>query len=114
MDIAIEKVIVPGAQQQLCQAAKIVLQPLFVEGNASKPKKVILEVIQIPSDGLAIKVGARIAHFVIQVAASLDLKARQHSHNVAIRLNHLGGMFSPARFFERNSKSVVSPRSSSR
>src|SRR5208282_5815590 len=44
-----------------------------------------------PGDGLRIEDGAWIAHFVIQIAASFDLKARQHVHNFAICFNHLGG-----------------------
>ena len=36
------------------------------------------------------KLRARIAHFVIQIAAGFDLKARQHGHNFAIGLHGLG------------------------
>ncbi len=84
LEIPIEKVIVRRAQQEFRQPAEIVFQRLFVEGNAGEPQKVILEIVQVPGDGLAIEAGARIAHFVIQVAAGFDLKARQHRHNFAI------------------------------
>ena len=114
LEIAIEKIIAVGAQQELRQAAEIVFQRLFVEGNAGEPKKIIFEVIQIPGDGLAIEAGARIADFVIQIAAGFDLKARQHGHHFAIGFHHLGRNLLAARFCERNSNSVVSPRSSSR
>ena len=90
LEIAIEKIIAVGAQQELRQAAEIVFQRLLVEGNAGEPKKVILEIIQIPGDGLAIEAGARIAHFVVQIAAGFDLKARQHGHDFAIGFNRLG------------------------
>src|ERR1035437_10656395 len=60
-----------------------------MEGDAGELKKIVLEIIQIPSDGLAIKAGTRIAHFVIQIAASFDLKARQHGHNCAISFHRL-------------------------
>ena len=36
------------------------------------------------------KTGTRIANFVIQIAARFDLKSRQHGHNFAICINHLG------------------------
>src|SRR5664280_3630866 len=61
-----------------------------MEGYAGEPKKIVLEIIQVPSDGLAIEAGTRIAHFVIQIAARFDLKARQHGHNFAIGFNRLG------------------------
>ena len=63
---------------------------MFVERNAGQPEKIILEVIQIPGDRLAIEAGARIADLVIQIAAGLHLKARQHSHDFAICLDRLG------------------------
>ncbi len=89
LEIPIEKIIVAGAQQELGQAAEIVFQRLFVEGDAGEPEKIILEVIQIPGDGLAIEAGARITHLVIQIAAGFDLKARQHGHHFAICLHRL-------------------------
>src|ERR1035441_11078595 len=90
LEIAIEKVIPAGAQQELRQAPKIVFQRLFIEGDAGEPKKIVLKIIQVPGDGLAIEAGTRIAHFVIQIAASFDLKAWQHGHNLAVGFNRLG------------------------
>ena len=90
LEIAIEKIIAAGAQQKFRQAAEIVFQRLLVEGNAGEPEKVIFEIIQIPRDGLAIEAGARIANFVVQIAARFDLKARQHGHNFAIGRDGLG------------------------
>src|ERR1700674_5214775 len=69
LKIPIEKIIAAGAQQQFRQAAEIVLQRLLVEGNAREPEIVILKIVQVPRDGLAIEAGARVAHFVIQIAA---------------------------------------------
>ena len=79
----------PGAQQEFRQAAEIVFQRLFVEGNAGQAKKVILEVIQVPGDGLPVEAGPRIAHLVIQIAPSLDLEPRQYGYDFAIGLNRL-------------------------
>src|SRR5712692_7223576 len=90
LEITIEEVIAVGAQQELNQAAEIVFQLLFVEGDASELKKIIFEIIQVPSDGLVIEAGARIARFVIQISAGLDLKPRQHGHNFAIGFHRLG------------------------
>ena len=39
---------------------------------------------------MAIEAGPRIAHLVIQIAPSLDLKARQHGHNFAIGFHYIG------------------------
>ena len=78
-----------SAQQKLRQAAEIHLQSLFVEGYAGQPQKIILEIVQIPGDGLSIKTGPWIAYFVIQIAARFHLKARQHGHHFAIRFLHL-------------------------
>jgi hypothetical protein len=91
-----------------------VLQRLFVEGHAGEAEEIVLEIVEIPGDGLAIEAGARIADFVIEVAAGLDLKPRQHGDDFAIGFDDLGSDGAPWRFLLRNSKSVVSPRSSSR
>src|SRR5271157_5180577 len=67
LEIPIEEVTVAGAQQELRQASEIVFQRLFVKGDASESEKVVLEIIQVPGDGLAIEARARIAHLVIQI-----------------------------------------------
>ena len=90
LKIPVEKVIEVRGQQKLRQPAEVVFQRLFVEGNAGKPEKVILKIIQIPGDGLSIENGARIANFIIQIAARFDLKTRQNGHNFADRLQSLG------------------------
>src|SRR5882762_1997266 len=89
LEVAIQKVIVGGAQQELGQAAEVVLQRLFVEGDASQSEKIVFEIIQIPGDGLAIETGARIAHFVVQIPAGFHLKPRQNGDHFAIRIDHL-------------------------
>src|SRR6202521_4665705 len=53
LEIPIEKIIAAGAQQQFRQAAEIVFQRLLIERDAGKPEKVILEIIQVPRNGLA-------------------------------------------------------------
>ena len=87
LEIAIEKVIALCAQQKLCQAAKISLQRLLIKWHAGEPQKIILEIVQVPGDGLAIEAGARIADLVIQIAARLDLKTRQRGNDFSIGFN---------------------------
>ena len=67
--------------------AEIILQRLFVEWNSSQPKKVILEIIQIPRNRLPVETRARIANFVIQIASRLDLKTRQPANCLAVRFD---------------------------
>ena len=77
LKIAIEKIIVRRGEQKFGEAGEVVLESLFVEGNAGETEKVVLEVVQVPGNGLAIEAGARVADLVIQIAAGLDLKARE-------------------------------------
>src|SRR5882762_7943745 len=60
LEIPIKKIIAACAQQQFRQAAEIAFQRLLVEGDAGEPKKVILEIVQVPRNGLAIETRARI------------------------------------------------------
>src|SRR6266481_8327493 len=48
LEVAIEKIVAAGAQQEFRQAAEIVFQRLLVEWNAGEPEEVILEIIQVP------------------------------------------------------------------
>src|ERR1035438_2096062 len=89
LKIPVEKIVMAGAEEKLRQAGKVMFQRLFVEGYAGKPQEIILEIVQIPRDGLAIEAGARIAHFVIQIAACLNLETRQSCHDLAICFNRL-------------------------
>src|SRR6202035_501585 len=68
LDIPIQKIVPSRTQQKFRQTAEIVFQRLLAERNARQTQKVVLEVIQIPRDGLSIKAPARITHLVIQIA----------------------------------------------
>ncbi len=50
---------------------------LLVKGNGGEAQEIVLEVIQVPADGLAIEAGTRIADGVIQVARGFNLEARK-------------------------------------
>src|SRR5690242_2933314 len=84
LEIPVQKIIARRAEQELRQAVKIVLQRLFVKGNAGKPEEIVFEIVQIPGNRLAIEAAPGITDFVVQVAAGLDLEARQHAHDFAI------------------------------
>src|SRR5882724_7436386 len=90
LEVAVEKVIARCAQEKFRQAAKIVFEGLFVEGDAGEAEEIIFEVIQIPGDGLAIEAGDGIADAVVQIAAGFDLKAGQHGDHFAIGFDDLG------------------------
>jgi hypothetical protein len=63
---------------------------------------------------LAVEAGDGIADGVVEVAASFDLEAREDGDDFAIGFDDLRGDGAALAILERNSKSVVSPRSSSR
>ena len=102
------------AKKKFGQAREVDLERLFVEGNSGEAKKVVLEVVQVPGDGLAIEARARVADFVVEVTAGLYLETRQDGDNFSVGFDDLRAIVSPERLSLRNSKSVVSPRSSSR
>src|SRR6266850_1752993 len=89
LEVAVEKIIARSAQKKFRQAAKIVFEGLFVEGDTGEAEEIILKVIQIPGDGLAIEAGDGIANTVVQIAAGFDLKAGQHGDHFAIGLDDL-------------------------
>ena len=91
LKIAIEEIVSGSAQQKLCEAAEIVFQRLLAEGNAGEAQEVVLEIVQIPGDGLAVEASARIAELIVQVASCLDLKARESGDDFAVGLDHFRG-----------------------
>src|SRR5262249_12415001 len=53
-------------------------------------EKVILEVIEVPGDGLPVKAGPRMADLVIQVAPGFHLKAGKLRNHLAVRFHYFG------------------------
>src|ERR1017187_49162 len=84
LEVAIEKRVAARGQEKPGQTAKIALQLLLVEGNSRQLEKVILEVVQVPRNRLAVKAGAWITDFVVQVPRSLDLEPRQVRHHLTV------------------------------
>lgn len=90
LEVAVEKEIAWGAEEEFGEAAEIVFESMFVEGDAGEAEKIIFEIIQIPGDGLTIEAGDGIADGVVQVAAGFDLEAGQDGHHFAIGFDSLG------------------------
>ncbi len=90
LKIAVEKIIARGAEQKIGEAAEIVFESVLVEGNAGEAEKIILEIVEIPRDGLPIKAGDGIADAIIEIAAGFDLEAWEDGDHFAVGFNDLG------------------------
>ena len=66
LKITVEKIITRGAEQEIGEPAKIVFEGMLVERNAGEAEKIIFEIVEVPSDGLAIEAGDGIADGVIE------------------------------------------------
>src|ERR1700730_1944635 len=86
LKIPVKEIVTRSAQQEIRQAAEIVFKRLLVERNARKPEKIILEIVQVPRDGLPIETTDGVANLIIQVTASFHLKSRQHRNHFVIGL----------------------------
>src|SRR5467141_102991 len=90
LEVAVEKIIARGTEKKFGEAAEIVFEGQFVEGDASEAEEIVFEIVQIPGDGLAVETGIGVADFVVQVAAGFHLKAGENGDNLAIGFDHLG------------------------
>src|SRR5579872_451032 len=72
LEIAVEKIVVAGGKQKPGQAPEILLEGLFIERHAGKAEEIILEIVEVPGDGLAIEARTRVTDFVVQIAGGLD------------------------------------------
>src|SRR5208282_2932299 len=91
LKIAVEEIIARGTEQKIGEAVEIFFERMFVEGNAGEPQKIIFEIIEIPRDGLAIETGNGMADGVVEIAAGLDLEAREDSHYFFVGFDDLWG-----------------------
>ena len=87
MEITIKKIVLGRAKQEFGEPVEVVFERLLAEGNSGEAQEVILEVVQVPGDGLAIKAAARVANGVVEIARSVDLKSRQYGDDFAISLD---------------------------
>src|SRR5262249_27235039 len=88
LKIAVEEEIAWRAQKEFGEAAEVGFESVFVEGNARKAQKVVLEIVQVPGDGLLIEAGGRIALRIVEVAAGFDLETRENGDDSAVGLDH--------------------------
>src|SRR5260370_22912357 len=91
LKIAVKKIIVRGSEQKLGEAIEVVFEGLFAEGNTSEAKKIVFEIVQIPSYGLAVEAGAGIANGIVQIAGGFHLEAREDGDNFAVGLDDCRG-----------------------
>src|SRR5437764_5840704 len=63
---------------------------MLVKRNARKAQKIVLEVVQVPGDGLAIEARGGITDAVVQIAGGFDLEAREDSNDFAVGFHHGG------------------------
>ncbi len=89
LEIAIKEVIAGSSQKETGQAAEVVFEGLLVEGDAGETEEVVLEVVEIPRNGLTIEAGAGIADLVVEIAAGIDLKTRKDGDGAAVCVNNL-------------------------
>ena len=102
LEVAIKKIIAWGGEEKFGEAAEVVFESLFVEGDAGEAEEIVFEIIQIPGDGLAVETGVGIADGVVQVAAGFDLEAREDADDFAIGFDHFrGDGFATAIFGEK-------------
>jgi hypothetical protein len=90
LEVAIEKIIARGAEEEISEAAEVVFEGLLIEGDAGEAEEIVFEIIQVPGDGLAIEAGVGIANGVVQVAAGFDLEAWEDADDFAIGFDYFG------------------------
>src|SRR6185312_3785299 len=87
LEVTIKEIVARRRQQKASQPPEVDFQRLLIERNPAQPQKVIFEVVEVPGNRLAVKAGAGIANFVIEIAACLHLKTRQQCNHTAIGLD---------------------------
>jgi len=90
LEIAIEEVVARGGEKKIGEAAEIVFEGAFVEGNAGEAEEIVFEIVEVPGDGLAVEAGVGVADGVVQIAAGFDLKAREDGDDFAVGFDGLG------------------------
>src|SRR5438094_1929801 len=57
LKVAIEKIIARGAEKEFGEAAEVVFQSLFIEGDAGGARKMEFELVKVQGDGLGAEIG---------------------------------------------------------
>lgn len=63
---------------------------MLIEGDAGKAEKIIFEIVEIPSDGLAIETGDGITDGVVEIAGGFDLEGRKDGDDFFVSFDDLG------------------------
>jgi hypothetical protein len=90
LKIAIKKIIARGAEKKIGEAIEIVFERMLVERDARQAEKIVFEIVEIPSDGLAVETGDGIANGVVEIAAGFDLEAREDGDDFFVGFDDLG------------------------
>ena len=80
-----------SCKQKLGETVEVVLERLLAEGNAGEAQEIVLEVVQVPGNGLAIEAGAGITDFVVEVSARFDLETWKSRNNFAVGFDYRWG-----------------------
>src|SRR5207244_4527297 len=72
------------------ETVEVAFERMLVKRNARKAQKIVLEVVQVPGDGLAIEARGGITDAVVQIAGGFDLEAREDSNDFAVGFHHGG------------------------
>jgi hypothetical protein len=90
LEVAVEEIVARGTEEKVGEAAEVVFEGLFVEGNAGETQKIIFEIVEIPGDGLAVEARDGIADGVIEVARGFDLEAWKDGDDFSVGFDDLG------------------------
>ena len=71
LEVAIEEIVAVGLEEELGEGVEIVFQELLVKGDVLELEVVVLEVVEIPEDGLTVEVAAGVSQREIHVGTCL-------------------------------------------
>ncbi len=90
LEIPVEEVVRTGFQEKVDESLEVPLQGRLAEGHVSQLEEVVLEVVEVPKDGLAVEGFPGIRHRVVHHRVPFHLEPGQHLHHLPVRLEHLG------------------------
>ena len=89
LEVAVEEVVGVGLEEKVGEALEVVLEELFVEGDMGELEVVVLEIVEVPEDGLAVEVGAGVGVGEVEVGAGL-LDGGEVGEGLLVEGEHLG------------------------
>lgn len=89
LEVAVEEVSAVGLEEEVGEAVKIILEKLLVERGVGELEKMVLEVVEIPEDGLTVEVAAGIGHREVHIGAPL-LDGGEVGEGFLIKVQHFG------------------------